>query len=217
MKATVTAAPAKGIPIWAFLPVVAASLGLGMGLFVALPHIVSEATLGQIVRHRLALSAFEGFIKACLFVAYIWLIGRKRDIFRLFQYHGAEHKVVFAAEQGRELTPEGARDFDRLHPRCGTNFAVVTIFVSVFLFSLLPQSDSKLVGVGYRFLCMPLVAGISYELIKLTVHPRLGRYALYLMTPGLWLQRLTTNQPDDAQLEVSCAAMRAVIEAENAN
>ncbi|HEX8551295.1 MAG TPA: DUF1385 domain-containing protein [Abditibacteriaceae bacterium] len=206
---------AKSIPPWLFVLTVATSLCIGMGLFVALPHLLSESTLGHYTRHRLALSGFEGFIKSCLFVTYIWLIGRKRDIRRLFEYHGAEHKVVFAAERNHPLTPEGSRDFSRLHPRCGTNFAVVTIVVSILVFSLLPQSDYKIVGIGWRFLFMPLVAGLSYEVIKLTVHPVLGRAAITLMTPGLWLQRLTTQQPDDAQLEVSCAAMKAVLDAEN--
>lgn len=205
---------AKSIPPWLFALTVLCSLAIGMGLFVALPHVVSEATLGQYTRQRLVLSLFEGFIKSCLFVAYIALIGAKKDIRRLFQYHGAEHKVVFAAENNAPLTPAGASAFSRLHPRCGTNFAVATIVVSIFLFSLLPQSNYKLVGIAYRFVCMPLVAGLAYELIKLTVHPKLGGFVTFLMTPGLWLQRLTTQAPDDSQLEVSCAAMAAVLDAE---
>lgn len=206
----------KTIPPWLFALTIACSLSIGMGLFVALPHIVAEATLGHYTRQRLALSFFEGFIKSCLFVTYIYVIGRKRDIRRLFEYHGAEHKVVFAAEKNAPLTPESAQQFSRLHPRCGTNFAVATIVVSIFLFSLLPQSDYKIVGIGWRFVCMPLVAGLAYELIKLTVHPKLGRFVTILMTPGLWLQRLTTQQPDESQLEVSCAAMKVVLDAERA-
>lgn len=206
---------AKSIPPWLFALTVMCSLAVGLGLFVALPHAVSQATLGHYTHHRLALSLFEALIKSCLFVAYIAIIGTKKDIKRLFQYHGAEHKVVFAAERNAPLTPESATTFSRLHPRCGTNFAVATILVSIFLFTLLPQSDSKLVGIGYRILCMPLVAGLAYELIKLTVHPKFGRFVTFLMTPGLWLQRLTTQVPDDSQLEVSCAAMKAVLDAEN--
>lgn len=206
---------AKTIPPWLFALTVICSLAIGMGLFVALPHVISEATLGQHTESRLLRSMFEGFIKSCLFVAYIALIGRKRDIRRLFEYHGAEHKVVFAAEKSVPLTPEDAQQFSRLHPRCGTNFAVATILVSIFLFSLLPRSEYLLVGIGWRFLCMPLVAGLAYELIKLTVHPRLGRAVTALMIPGLWLQKLTTQPPDESQLEVSCAAMKAVLNAES--
>ena len=206
---------AKSIPPWLFAITVASSLAIGMALFVALPHVVAESTLGHYTRGRLALSVFEGFIKSCLFVAYIAAIGQKRDIRMLFEYHGAEHKVVFAAERNAPLTPHETQQFSRLHPRCGTNFAVATIVVSIFLFSLLPQSDSRLVGIGWRFVCMPLVAGLAYELIKLTVHPKLGRAVTALMTPGLWLQRLTTQPPDESQLEVSCAAMKAVLNAEN--
>ena len=204
----------KTIPPLLLALTIAVSLAIGMGLFVALPHVVAETVLRPHTDVRIFLTGFEGFIKSCLFVLYIYVIGLRGNIRRLFEYHGAEHKVVFAAERGAPLTPEGARDFSRLHPRCGTNFAVATIVVSIFVFSLLPQSDSKLVGIGWRFLFMPLVAGLSYEIIKLTVHPVLGRAALVLMTPGLWLQRLTTKTPDDRQIEVSCAAMQAVLDAE---
>jgi uncharacterized protein YqhQ len=136
------------------------------------------------------------------------------NIQRLWQYHGAEHKVVFAAEKGLPITPDSARPFDTPHPRCGTGFALLTVMVSVLCFTFLPWTESHLQRVGMRFLLMPLVAGLSYEILKLTTHPKWKSLAVIIMTPGLWLQRLTTSQPDDEQLEVSCAAMRAVIEAE---
>ena len=205
------------LPLWAFAGTVLLSLSLGFALFVALPNIVADVTLGKLTRNRFALNPFEGLIKGTIFVVYLWLIGRTPNIKRLFEYHGAEHKVVYAAENNRPLTPEGARPFDTPHPRCGTGFALLTVLVSVLLFSWLPWTTSHLPRIAMRFCLMPLVAGISYEILKLTTNPNWKTLAVIVMTPGMWLQRLTTRQPDDSQLEVSCAAMRAVLDAEKAN
>lgn len=206
---------AKPIPNWLFALTVVGSLSLGLLLFVALPHWIAAFTLGQEQAKGFWFNLLEGCIKLVIFVAYVWVIGRRPDIKRVFEYHGAEHKVVFAIENGCPLTPAGARPFDTPHPRCGTGFALLTIFVSILCFSFLPQTDSKVLGALLRIGSMPVVAGISYELLKLTTHPRWKGLAILLMTPGMWLQRLTTCQPDDKQLEVSCAAMQAVIKAEH--
>lgn len=185
-----------------------------MLLFVALPSLAAWSFVRHFGGGRLVLNGIEGIIKLAIFVAYVWLIGRRAQIKRLFEYHGAEHKVVYANEYAKPLTPAGARDFPTPHPRCGTGFALLTVFVSVILFMFLPQTDSKALHVLMRLALMPLVAGVSYEIIKLTTHPRWGGLVQKLMIPGLWLQLLTTRQPDDAQLEVSCAAMQAVLQAE---
>lgn len=186
-----------------------------MLLFFALPSLAAWSFVRHFGGGRLVLNGLEGVIKLAIFVAYVWLIGRRAQIKRLFEYHGAEHKVVYANEYAKPLTPAGARDFPTPHPRCGTGFALLTVFVSVVLFTFLPQTDSKALHVLMRLALMPLVAGVSYEIIKLTTHPRWGGLVQKLMIPGLWLQLLTTRQPDDAQLEVSCAAMQAVLQAEN--
>jgi uncharacterized protein YqhQ len=204
----------QSMPLWMFLGTVVLSLSLGFALFVALPNIAADATLGRATRNRFALNIAEGCIKITIFVAYLWLIGRMANIKRLFEFHGAEHKVVYAAEHGRPLTPDGARPFDTPHPRCGTGFALLTAIVSIACFSWLPWTLSHWPRVGMRFVLMPLVAGISYEILKLTAHPKWRPLAIVVMTPGMWLQRLTTNEPDDSQLEVSCAAMQVVIDAE---
>jgi len=203
----------KPIPAWLFALTVAGSLGIGLFLFVILPHWIAAFVLGN-AGNAFVFNLVEGAIKLAIFIAYVWLVGRKPDIKRVFEYHGAEHKVVFAAENAQPLTPDGARPYDTPHPRCGTGFALLTIGVSILCFSFLPHGESKLTGAFWRVLAMPLVAGISYEILKLTTHPTFGKYAIVMMTPGLWLQRLTTRQPDDAQLEVSCAAMKAVLDAE---
>ncbi len=206
--------PDTAIPVWLFALTVAGSFAIGMLLFVALPSLVAWYFVRHFGGGRLVLNGIEGIIKLAIFVAYVWLIGRRAQIKRLFEYHGAEHKVVYANEYAKPLTPAGARDFPTPHPRCGTGFALLTVFVSVILFMFLPQTDSKALHVLMRLALMPLVAGVSYEIIKLTTHPRWGGLVQKLMIPGLWLQLLTTRQPDDAQLEVSCAAMKAVLQAE---
>lgn len=211
----------KKLPLWLFLLTICASLALGAGLFVVLPNLVAhfafEPLIGNDTRPKVvALTWIEGAVKVAIFVAYVYLIGRRKNIRRVFEFHGAEHKVVYAVENARPLTPEGARPFDTPHPRCGTGFALLTVFVSVVCYSFLPWPEEHLPRVGMRLLLMPLVAGISYEILKATVNPRFSALAVLIMTPGLWLQRLTTEQPDDAQLEVACEAMRVLLEQEQA-
>lgn len=204
----------ESLPIWLFLLTIAGSLGIGMLLFVALPNLITDWVLRRFTDDLLLLNLFEGAVKLLLFVGYVWLIGRRPNICRVFEFHGAEHKVVYAAESNLPITPESARPFDTPHPRCGTGFALLTVFVSIACFVLLPWPEEHWKRIGWRLLLMPLVAGVSYEIIKLTVNPRLGGLATLILTPGMWLQRLTTRQPDDSQLEVACAAMQAVIDAE---
>jgi len=206
----------QALPWWMFLATLTLSLVFGMALFVALPNLIADWTLRRVTDNVVALNLFEGLVKLAIFIAYVWLIGRKPDIRRVFEYHGAEHKVVYAVENDRPLTPEGARPFDTPHPRCGTGFALLTVLVSIICFSFLPWTASHVTRVAMRLALMPVVAGLSYEVIKMTAHPKWGNLAKTLMTPGLWLQRLTTRQPDDEQLEVSCVAMRVVLEAEEA-
>ena len=202
------------LPLWLFLLTVTGSLGLGMLLFVALPNLITDWTLRRITAELVPLNLFEGMVKLAIFVTYVWLIGQRKNIRRVFEFHGAEHKVVFAAEHRLPITPESARPFDTPHPRCGTGFALLTVFVSIACFVFLPWPEEHWLRVGWRLMLMPLVAGISYEIIKLTVNPQFGGLAKLVLTPGMWLQRLTTRQPDDSQLEVACAAMQVVIDAE---
>lgn len=204
----------EALPWWMFLLTIATSLGFGLLLFVALPNLITDWTLRRATSNVIALNLFEGLVKLCIFIGYVWVIGLKPDIRRVFEYHGAEHKVVYAAENHCPITPAGARPFDTPHPRCGTGFALLTVVVSIICFTFLPWTPSHLTRVAMRFALMPVVAGFSYEVIKLTANPKWSGLARFIMTPGMWLQRLTTRQPDDEQLEVSCAAMRVVLDAE---
>ncbi|RYX83748.1 DUF1385 domain-containing protein [bacterium] len=216
-----TPAKKKTSPLMGVLFVLTALLSFGFGAicFVVVPnfiaHFVFEPHIGNESRLSIiALTLIEGAVKLMVFVAYVWAIGRRKQIRRLFAYHGAEHKVVYAVENNRPLTPAGARSFDTPHPRCGTGFALLTVFVGIFCYSFLPWPDNHLLRVGLRLLMLPLVAGVSYEVLKATVNPRLGALANLVITPGMWLQRLTTAQPNDEQLEVACEAMRVLLEKE---
>ncbi len=207
-----TAAPEKkALPLWLFLLTICGSLGIGVGLFVALPNLVTDWLFEPLTDNRIALNLIEGAVKLAIFIAYVYIIGRRKNIKRVFEYHGAEHKVVYAVEKGNPLTPAGARPFDTPHPRCGTGFALISVFVSVICFMFLPWGAGHIARVGLRLLLLPVVAGISYEIIKSTVNPRLAGLAMIVVKPGMWLQRLTTEEPSDEQLEVACEAMRVLL------
>lgn len=134
-----------------------------------------------------------------------------KDIQRVFQYHGAEHKVIFAHEAGLELTVENARKFSTLHPRCGTSFLLIVVVVSIFVFAFLGL-DPLWWRILSRVLLMPLVAGAAYEVLKFSARHQEAKHWRWLIAPGLFLQKLTTREPDDEQLEVALTALRGVLE-----
>ena len=151
----------------------------------------------------------EGVLKIALFVGYLFLCTRMKEVHRVFEYHGAEHKTIACYEAGEELTVENVRHHRRFHPRCGTSFMILVLIVSILLFSVLPWSSTGL-RVLLKLLLLPVVMGVSYELIKLA-----GRYdnlfTRIISAPGLWLQRLTTFEPDDSMIEVAIAAVTPVL------
>jgi uncharacterized protein YqhQ len=151
----------------------------------------------------------EGLIRILIFISYIALVRQMKEIKRLFAYHGAEHKTIHCYEHGEELTVENAARYTTLHKRCGTNFLVIVMLISILVFSFI-RPESQLLRLGLRILLLPVVAGISYEFIKL-----FGRFDNWFTTllswPGLMLQKLTTANPDEGQLEVAIASLKAVI------
>jgi len=162
-------------------------------------------------------AAFEGVLKLVLFVAYMAVIAQMKDIKRTYEYHGAEHKTIACYEAGKPLTVENIRPMVRFHPRCGTSFIIITLLVSILVYSLVPINPAEWWNIGNSALAallrvviklplLPVVVGISYELIKLA-----GRYTniftKIISAPGLWMQRLTTREPDDSQIEVAIAAV----------
>ena len=158
---------------------------------------------------------FEGIIRMCIFVAYIALVSLMKDIKRTFMYHGAEHKTIFCYENGLELTVENVKKQSRFHPRCGTSFIFVIIIISVILSSVISIAfkglhENTVVWMAVKLLILPLIAGISYEFIKYAgKHDNL--LVKILAAPGLWMQRLTTKEPDDDMIEVALAAFTSVI------
>lgn len=191
---------------WQLTFTIIVALVMGIALFFFLPTILVRLLTGSITARPLLFNLFEGTIRIGIFLAYIALISRMQDVQRVFQYHGAEHKAIFCLEAGEELTVANARKFSPLHPRCGTSFLLLVMATSILLFSFFgwPGLWQRLL---LRLALLPLVAGLSYELIKLA-----GRYRFfcYLTTPGLWLQKLTTREPDDRQLEVAIRALKSV-------
>ena len=165
--------------------------------------------LKPVVHSAVGLNLIEGVLRLFMFVLYIAAISRMKDIQRVFEYHGAEHKTIHCFENGLELKPENAREFYTLHPRCGTSFLMFVMVVSLVLFSLLGW-PSLLWRILSRVLLMPVVAGVSYELLKWAGKSSNPVIEL-LSVPGLLLQKLTTREPDDAQVEIAMTAMKAVL------
>ena len=184
------------------------SLILAVGLFMLLPTIL-VGWMKHISESRAFLSIMEGVVRIVIFLIYIWSVSRMKDIQRVFEYHGAEHKTIAAYEHGEELTVENARKHTRLHPRCGTSFLLIVMVVSIIFFSFL-RWDTVWERLLYRLLLLPVVAGLSYEIIKFAGRSK-NRFVKLLTMPGLALQYLTTREPDDSQLEVAIVALKNVL------
>lgn len=185
-------------------------LGLSLAtlLFVVTPTIIG-GLFSKLIENKLILNLIEGIMRICILFLYIILISRNKDIQRVFEYHGAEHKSIYCYENDLELTVENARGFTTLHPRCGTNFLFIVMFTSIILFSFFGWPN-PVVRIIMRIVCVPIVAGISYEIIKLLgkYNNKLTRFVAY---PGMMLQKFTTKEPDDKQLEVALEALKAVV------
>lgn len=184
------------------------ALVFSIGLFFILPNIIT-GFLSGIIENNALKTLVEGVIRIGIFLGYILLVSRMEDIKRVFQYHGAEHKTIFCYEAGLPLTPENARNMSRLHPRCGTSFLVFVMVISIVLFSFISW-DNIWTRLGLRLLLLPAVAGISYEIIRWAGRSQ-SKIVCILSKPGMWLQNITTREPDDSQLEVAIAAMTAVL------
>jgi uncharacterized protein YqhQ len=192
---------------------VVAALALAIGLFFVVP-----VGLTSLFKDKLG-SAFlfwlvEGILRTSIFLGYLWLLSRLRDLRRVFEYHGAEHKTISCFEAGLPLTPENAQRFSRLHPRCGTSFLLIVMIVAIFVFAPLGLPAWYLL-VASRILGVPLIAGLSFEVIKFAGKNRSKGWVRWIMWPGMQLQKLTTREPDLDQLAVAIASMNAVLEVED--
>ena len=187
---------------------VVVALLFSIAMFMILPTVLA-GFFGNMVENKIALNLIEGAIKLTIFLLYLWGVAHMSDIKRVFEYHGAEHKTIAAYEAGVELTPENVKNYTRLHPRCGTSFLLIVMVISILMFSLLSW-ETWWIRILYRLSLLPVVAGLSYEIIKFAgKHP--SGIVGWLTKPGLWLQKITTGEPDESQLEVAIAAMTAVI------
>jgi uncharacterized protein YqhQ len=162
-----------------------------------------------VFQHRIPFNLADGIIRMTIFVGFLYLISRWKDIHRVFEYHGAEHRVVFNFESGRPVTVANAQSFTTLHPRCGTSFLLVVMLVSIVVYTLLPF-DSFVLKLAGRIVLLPLIAGLSYEAIRYAAKHRSGLLAA-ITAPGLWLQRITTQPPSDDQTEVAIRALEGAM------
>lgn len=181
------------------------SLVISVGLFFIVPTLVASI-FSKMGVSTMGLNIVEGIIRVSIFLIYVYLIGKMEDIKRVYEYHGAEHKTIFCYENNVELTPENAAKFERLHPRCGTNFLFLVMIVSIIVFSLTGW-NSILERIMYRIVLLPLISGVSFEIIKWMGKSE-GTLAKILSYPGLKLQKLTTREPDLSQLEVAIKALK---------
>ncbi len=186
---------------------VVAALLFAVGLFFVLPTWLASVMRAH-VQGSVALNLIEGGVRAAILLGYLAVIATSRDIQRVLAYHGAEHKAIHALEHGRPLTPAATRGFSRLHPRCGTSFLLFTVLVSIALFALFGW-PALWMRILLRVALLPVLAGLGYEALRGTAV--LERRLWPLVLPGLWLQHLTTREPDDGQLEVALAALQAVL------
>jgi uncharacterized protein YqhQ len=216
-KQGVVATPGKKageIPAWAMAGSLILSLLFFLGAFKFVPLLITNqmqphwAPLNNLIIFNLV----EGCIRMLILVAYMWVISLWGDIRRVFEYHGAEHKVVFNFESGKPLTVENAQRFVTFHPRCGTSFLMVVLIVSVVVYSFFPVTGF-LMKLLVRIAALPLIAGLSYEMIRWAARHRGGLLAT-LTAPGLWLQRITTQPPSDEQTEVAIIALERAMEIE---
>lgn len=193
---------------WMGTLVMIAGFAMALGLFVALPSVVTRF-LAPVNIPGWQLSMIEGAFKLLIFFGYLWSISRLKDIRRVFEYHGAEHKTIYAYENDLPLTVESVKPFTRLHPRCGTNFLFLVVMVSILVSTCITWS-SLTERIFLRILLLPLVAGIAYELIRLGGNSQ-NWFIKVIMFPGLMLQNLTTREPDDRQIEVAIAALEGAL------
>lgn len=194
----------------------ALALGLFVVLFILVPNLFATWLQGVLEGRVVLANLAEGILRVIIFLLYVAGISRIKDIQRVFEYHGAEHKVIHTYEHGRQLTVENARSFSTLHPRCGTNFLLIVMVVSVLMFTVLGK-QTLLMRVLSRIILLPVVAGVSYEIMKMASHPKLSKYIGWMSYPGMLLQKLTTKEPDDSQLEVAIRALNTVLASDNEN
>jgi uncharacterized protein YqhQ len=190
----------------------AITLAAGIGIFFLLPLFIASVTTAN-VQNAFAQHLVEGFVKVAIFLGYLAVIGRSPEVGRVFQYHGAEHMTIHALEAGDPLTPEAIRKYPTAHPRCGTEFLVVVIALSIIAFGLVGRQD-PLVMISSRILLIPVIAAVGYEILRWGSRHRGNRIVRSIMWPGILVQMITTRQPTDSMIEVAIVSMEQALEAD---
>ncbi len=201
----------KELSSWAMAGTMAVAFGFGILLFFIMPLYLTKLMVPVIGQSNLVFNLVDGVIRVAVFLLYIVSISRMNDIQRVFQYHGAEHKSIFAFEAGDPLTVENVRGYSRLHPRCGTSFLLIVMVVSIVIFSMIPKLWPFYLKAASRIVLLPLIAGVSYEFLKWSAKNDQSPLVKLIITPGLALQKLTTREPDDSQIEVAIRSMEEAL------
>jgi uncharacterized protein YqhQ len=182
------------------------------GVFILLPALAADLVSGE---SSIVFNTLEGGFRLVLFVGYIWVIGRSKDIARVFEYHGAEHMSIHAYEAGEPLTVESVRRYPPEHPRCGTSFLLIVVLGSIVLFSFFGQPGLVFLVLS-RLIGVPVIAGLAYELLRWSGTHQSGTLSRVLAAPGIWLQKLTTNDPDESQIEVAITSLLVALDPDRA-
>lgn len=194
------------------------ALGMSLFMFKFLPLWITDYLSHQLPllnEQYFYFNLVDGVIKTTFFVTYIALIGMMPSLRRVFQYHGAEHKSIYTYERGLDLTVKNAKQQTRFHPRCGTSFILVVFLISIMIYTIVPRMEDLMMNFGLRVLFLPLIAGISYEFLRWSSKRQKSFIVRMLTAPGLWFQRLTTNEPDEKQLEVALEALKKALHLES--
>ncbi len=195
------------------------AIALSIALFKFIPLWITtylESKSAYIQSNYIVFNLIDGAIKMTIFLSYIFILSLIPNFRRIFEYHGAEHKSIFNYESGKELSVENAKTQSRFHPRCGTSFILIVFLVSILVYTLIPKQDEFLLNFGVRVLFLPLIAGISYEYLKLSAKHANKAIVKALIAPGLWFQRLTTKEPDEKQLAVGLKSLQTALAMEKA-
>lgn len=194
---------------WEIFFAILAALALFIVFFIIFPTTIARF-LDRYLPNLIIYNLFEGILRISIFIAYLFFISKIKDVKRVFEYHGAEHKVIYAYEAGEELKVDKIRNYSTLHPRCGTSFIFIVLVISILVFSLLGK-QTLLLRILYRIAIIPLVAGLSYEILKWSSKNMDKALVRWAVKPGLWFQKLSTQEPDASQIEVAIEALKGIL------
>jgi len=207
----------RGLGFWEITITLVISFAFALALFKFVPLLLAQLIADKsqtIGANSFLFALIDGIIKICLFILYIYLISLMKDIKSVFQYHGAEHMTVYCYEAKKTLNVENAKKFPKEHPRCGTSFIMGVLIISILVYTLIPMSVPFFMKFFLRILLLPVIAGISYEVLRLTSKNRNNPVFKIITAPGLWTQKITTKKPNKKQMEVAIAALKTVLKKE---